>query len=229
MIHLDPNQEYLNAFVSIADTSFSCDTYSLAAHSDQTVFVADPCVGQITHLDADGTILHQWGERGLTGETFNLLMDLSLAPDEQSLYVTDAGNNRVIQFSLDGQEMAAWDGDIFGVKKIKALDVAPDGALYLLDEATNEVVAFHNGENILRLPLPAQNIFAYDLVLDPNRQRIYVGSRDGILFLFDWGGNFIGFANVPFYATYLQVAIGPNGWLYLSTAESEIQIFNDTN
>jgi DNA-binding beta-propeller fold protein YncE len=223
LVHLGPNQEHLNTFPSLASEPFFCNAYYLAARSDQTVYVADPCKGRITHVGDDGSVLKEWGQRGLGSSEYNLLSDLTLAPDEKSLYAADAGNNRIIQFDLTGTELTIWSGEEFGIGMIKAFDVDKEGTFFLLDSSTNEIVVYSGVENFFRWKFSASGEAVNELAIDPECRYLYVGGSETRLYVFDWLGNFLGYQDFSD-SSGTMVDVGPNGWVYRSGGYIEINI-----
>jgi hypothetical protein len=224
LVHLDGNSAHLATFETIAGQALTCDQYRMAAHSDQSAFLAEPCTGRIMHIGADGQLLREWGARG-TGDTqYNLIRDLTLAPDEQSLFIVDEGNRRVTQVGLDGQLLQQWSSDEWGVQAPFGLAVDHAGTFYLLDGATQQVVIRPLSGELQRWSLPDPEDGVNTIAVDVARSWIYVGGADNILYLFDTSGTFLGGQYVSG-STGTLVETDPAGRVYTSTGYHEIYLF----
>ncbi|HEX8682965.1 MAG TPA: hypothetical protein VF707_11665, partial [Ardenticatenaceae bacterium] len=98
LMHYGGNGEHLATFEPSGENSLACDSYLLAAMSDQSVFAGEPCTGEVMQFSSEGQLLQRWGERGMAPGQFNLMRAMTLAPDEQSLFIVDEGNRRISQF-----------------------------------------------------------------------------------------------------------------------------------
>jgi DNA-binding beta-propeller fold protein YncE len=224
LVHLDETYSHLNTFNQIDGKELTCHDYFLAALANQTVFIADPCIGAITLVDAEGQVMEQWDEKGLESGQVNLISDIALAPNERSIYLTDMGNNRLTQFGFGGEFIEEWDSNQLGVQMPVAVDISTDGTFFLIDGATFEVVIRPQQGPPLKWMLPITYESPHDIAIDENSQRIYVGDTDVNLYTYDWNGNYLGYLN--FYdSSGVMVNVGSNGLVYRSAGFQEIQVF----
>jgi len=192
LVHISSDDQHLGTFETVKDQPFTCDKYALAALTDQTIFLADPCAGKIQHIDAHGQVIQQWGQRGASDDQFNLIRDLTLAPDEKSLYVVDEGNGRISRFSLTGELIQAWLTKDWNIGAPIGLAVDPAGTFYLLDSTSNEIVVQPVQGNGRRWNLPNPEDAVNSIAVDATRQRIYVGGPESYLYVFDVTGSYLG-------------------------------------
>ncbi len=225
LIHLDSNHSLLNI---IDDFGLECQDYSLAASSNHEVFIANPCAGTVSHIDRSGKVLAQWGESGLKTGEINLILDIVLAPNEHSIYLTDYGNNRVMQFDFEGRIIAEWNNEQLNVQEPLAIAVSADGTFFLIDGATKEIVVRSADGRTIRWMLPTSNGSPYDIAIDENEQRVYVGGSDENVYVYDWNGQYLGFLRY-WDGNGVMVNVGPEGNLYRSAGFQEIQIYRPTN
>jgi sugar lactone lactonase YvrE len=123
------------------------EPWSMAVASDGTVFVADTWAHNIVKLDKDLKQVATWGAPCTTvpdcdGTHLFGPRDIALTPDG-NLLVTDTGNERVIEYSADGQFIAQFgtrydpkSGQAPGPLELQepvGLAVAPNGDVYLAD------------------------------------------------------------------------------------------------
>ncbi|MCE5307700.1 MAG: peptidyl-alpha-hydroxyglycine alpha-amidating lyase family protein [Acidobacteriales bacterium] len=99
--------------------------HSVAVDRQGRVYVADRENYRLQVFTADGEFLQQWTHVGAP-------WGLSMAPD-QTLYMCDGYNNRVLRLSLDGRILGAYGtmGKLPGqFTYVHNLTVGPDGAVY---------------------------------------------------------------------------------------------------
>ncbi len=92
------------------------EPWGIAVAKDGTVFVADTWNHRIVKFDPDGNFLTAWGVFGDVGDKWDenelqLYGPRAIAIDpDGNLWVTDTGNERVIQFSPDGEPLDVYGG-----------------------------------------------------------------------------------------------------------------------
>jgi len=144
---------------------------------------------RIQKLGPDGTFIAQWAP-GLYGPR-----KIAIGPDD-SIYVVDSGDNRIVKFSLAGQVLASWgsagtgDGQFRGVSSVA---VDPTNKVYVADPMNSRIQVFDsNGKLLTKWSIPewAQPLGFEELAVDPDRSRLYASSAhmSGIL-VFDLQGN----------------------------------------
>jgi uncharacterized protein (TIGR03663 family) len=71
----------------------------IAVNSDNHVFVTDPEAYRILEFSADGTFIRYWGDYSTGTDGFNLPASIAIDPTG-GVWVTDAGNGRIMHFTL---------------------------------------------------------------------------------------------------------------------------------
>lgn len=77
----------------------SLDNKPFLAVSNGSVFVTDPEGYRIIQFSSEGELVRTWGDYGYGNENFGIAAAVTVAPDG-SVWVTDAGNQRVMKFVL---------------------------------------------------------------------------------------------------------------------------------
>ena len=144
---------------------------------------------RIQKLGPDGTFIAQWAP-GLYGPR-----RIAVGPDD-SIYVVDSGDNRIVKFSPEGQVLASWgsagtgDGQFRGVSSVA---VDPTNKVYVADPMNSRIQVFDsNGKFLTRWSIPewAQPLGFEDLAVDPDRGRLYASSAHmSVILVFDLQGN----------------------------------------
>lgn len=99
------------------------------------VMVVDRDNTHIHRYGADGTLLEEWGVRG--GEAGQLQTPLDLTVGEGgSVFVADAGNNRVQRFTAAGAFEGAFSD---GLATPQGVDAGGDGTLFVADSGNDRV------------------------------------------------------------------------------------------
>ncbi len=130
----------------------------IAIAPDGTLYVADSRNNRILHLDANGSLINQWGSYAniLEGEapagTFNEPWGIAVAADG-SVYVSDTWNHRIQKFNADGKFITMWG--TFGSDTPlmfygpRGIDVDDAGRVYLADTGNKRILIFsENGDFI---------------------------------------------------------------------------------
>jgi tripartite motif-containing protein 71 len=127
------------------------------APGEENIYVADKGNDRIVELNANGTVLREWGSAGSADGRFHA--PASVAIDGRgNVYALDSENNRVELFEGDGHFLAKWGvrgpnlGD-FSQPSAIALDCA--GNVYVADTNNNRVERF-----ILANPAPTSCVAA---------------------------------------------------------------------
>ena len=116
---------------------------------------------------------------------------------DDSIYVVDSGNNRIVKFSTDGEVLATWGSEGTGDGQFKGhSSVAVDpinNKVYVADPLNSRIQVFDsNGAFLSKWSVPewreAQGF--EDLAIDPDRGRLYASSAHlSTIFVFDFQGN----------------------------------------
>jgi DNA-binding beta-propeller fold protein YncE len=172
---------------SIATT----DPNGIAVDHAGNIYVAE--IGAkhcVQKLGPDGTFIAKWAP-GLYGPR-----RIAIGPDN-SIYVVDSGNNRIVKFSPNGQVLASWGSDGSGDGQFKGLSsVAVDptnNKVYVADPLNSRIQVFDSSGKFLSkwsIPEWGQPVGFEDLAIDSQRGRLYASSAhmDAIL-VFDFQGN----------------------------------------
>jgi outer membrane protein assembly factor BamB len=227
LVHISANDDHLNTFETLDGQPFACDHYTLAAGPEQSVFLTDPCASTIAQINAKGKTLQRWGQKGTEPGQFNLIRSLRLTPDGQSLLVVDEGNRRLMQFGLDGRLQQEWKADAVGVQQPIDAALDPAGNFYLLDATTQEVVVRSPDGQIRKWRVPDSDEGVNTIAIDPTRGRIYVGSANTSLYVYDLVGKLLGNEGVGG-SRGVIVKLDPAGRVYASTGYDHIDLFEPT-
>lgn len=214
--------------------------YGVAPQSLQPVDVVDPY--------ADGTI-QLAAERTVSGEVnFQVPRGVAAGADG-TLYVADAGNNRIVKLNPQGELLATWgtlgtEGSPGAPQFTEpwGVAVAPDGSVYVADtwnhriqhlSADGEVLATFgsNGQSLDLTQFWGPRDVAVDdqgrvFVVDTGNKRVVVFNADEQpLASFGGGGVGPGELDEP-----VGIAIGPQGRVYIAdTWNRRVQVFEETS
>jgi len=125
---------------------------ALAVDLQGRVYAVDPASRRVQVFTPDGTMIREWrdgpavaGAGEASGDQpFVAPRDVAVAPDG-TLYVVDAGANRVRWQSADGARVGSWGGAGTAAGQFDAplgIAVAPDGRVYVADTGNDRVQAF---------------------------------------------------------------------------------------
>lgn len=112
--------------------------YGIAADSQGQIYVADLYNGNISVFTPDGTFLNYFGEKGDFSKPTGLVIS------GNKLYMTDAGKNQVMVYSLDGKKLLSFgkQGNKEGeLTSPNSLAVA-NGKIYVSDTGNDRVEVF---------------------------------------------------------------------------------------
>ena len=147
---------------------------------------------RIQKLGSEGTFIARWTP-GLYGPR-----KIAIGPDD-SIYVVDSGDNRIVKLSPNGQVLASCgsagtgDGQFRGVSSVA---VDPTNKVYVADPMNSRIQVFDsNGKFLTRWSIPewAQPLGFEDLAIDPDRGRLYASSAHmNTILVFDLQGNRLG-------------------------------------
>jgi DNA-binding beta-propeller fold protein YncE len=147
----------------------------------------------VQKLGPDGTFVAEWAP-GLYGPR-----RIAIGPDD-SIYVVDQGNTRIVKFSPGGQVLATLGSDGSGDGEFKDhTSVAVDprtNKVYVADPINRRIEVFDSaGRFLTKWPVHewGQPLGFEDLAIDPERDRLYASSANmDTILIFDLQGNRIG-------------------------------------
>jgi DNA-binding beta-propeller fold protein YncE len=151
---------------------------------------------RVQKLAPDGTFIAEWkgADAGFYGPR-----RIAIGPDD-SIYVVDQGNTRIVKFSSDGQVLAVWgspgnaDGQ-FNDPTSVAVD-ATTNKIYVADPRNKRIQVFDdNGKFLTKWSVPewGQAVGFEDLAIDSQTGRLYASSAHiSTVFIFDLNGTRIG-------------------------------------
>jgi predicted membrane-bound mannosyltransferase/DNA-binding beta-propeller fold protein YncE len=125
----------------------------VAAAPDGSLYVADSMNHRIQHLDANGSLIGQWGtyasidSGSAPGGTFNEPWGVAVGPDG-SVYVADTWNHRVQKFSADGSFLTMWGAPITNTTAEisfygpRAIAVNAQGEVFVSDTGNKRILVF---------------------------------------------------------------------------------------
>jgi DNA-binding beta-propeller fold protein YncE len=172
---------------SIATT----DPNGIAVDHAGNIYVAE--IGSkhcVQKLAPDGKFIAKWAP-GLYGPR-----KIAIGPDD-SIYVVDSGNNRIVKLSPDGQVLASWGSDGNGDGQFKGLSsVAVDSTnrkVYVADPLNSRIQVFDSeGKFLTKWSISewGQPLGFEDLAIDLDRGRLYASSTHmNTILVLDFQGN----------------------------------------
>jgi tripartite motif-containing protein 71 len=147
---------------------------------------------RVQKLAPDGTFIAEWKgpDLGFYGPR-----RIAIGPDD-SVYVVDQGNTRIVKFSLDGRVLAVWGSKGTGDGQLNdPTSVAVDPAtnkVYVADPRNKRIQVFDdNGKFLTKWSVPewGEPVGFEDLAIDSKTGRLYASSThlDAVL-VFDLNG-----------------------------------------
>jgi DNA-binding beta-propeller fold protein YncE len=73
----------------------------IAVDASRNIFISDPEACRVLEFSLDGQILRVWGQCSSGSDGFGY--PVGLASDPNGIWVSDAGNNTILHFSLGDQ------------------------------------------------------------------------------------------------------------------------------
>jgi DNA-binding beta-propeller fold protein YncE len=151
---------------------------------------------RVQKLAPDGTFIAEWKGPGLG---FYGPRRIAIGPDD-SVYVVDQGNTRIVKFSLDGRVLAVWGSKGTGDGQFNdPTSVAVDpttNKIYVADPRNKRIQVFDsNGKFLTKWSIPGwgQPVGFEDLAIDSKAGRLYASSAQmGAVLVFDLNGTRIG-------------------------------------
>jgi DNA-binding beta-propeller fold protein YncE len=158
--------------------------YDVVVHR-QRLYVADAFNSRVQVFDLDGNYLFQWGSTGSADGQFRRNRGIGATPftgQGEAIYVSDAKNDRVQQFTADGVHVASWGSIGDGINQFfrpRPIAVSPEGWI-VVGDLDNDRVKVHLPDRSVRYILGREGGAPgeFDVPHD-------VGIYDGILFVVD--------------------------------------------
>ena len=186
-----PNGAFVTSIAQLAEPN------GIAIDHAGNIYVAE--IGskhRIEKLAPDGRFIAEVKdpERGFYGPR-----RIAIGPDD-SIYVVDSGNNRIVKFNPDGQVLARWgsEGSADGqFKGISSVTVDPgNNKVYVADPLNRRIQVFDpSGKFLTKWSIPewGQTLGLEDLVVDSQTGRLYASSvHMSAILTFDLNGTRMG-------------------------------------
>lgn len=222
------------------------EPWGIAVAADGSVYIADTWNHRIQRFDPDGNVIAQWGTFGDVGtDSQNNLLQLygprAVALDRDgNVWVMDTGNERVIEYSPEGQPLSV-HGGVGGEpgQFIEPVGLAIDrlGRFYVADTWNNRIQVFDenfnpirqipveawDSDSVVNKPYVAVDEIGSIYVTDPEGYRVIKFSNDGQV-LNVWGlrGTDLAGMELP-----TGITVDPEGQIYVAdSGNNRVLIFD---
>lgn len=150
----DASRNFVKEFGSqgAGDGQFN-EPWGIAVAPNGTVVIADTWNHRIETFDADGTFIKAWGTFGDVGDKYDENLDQlygprSLAIDKDgNIWVTDTGNERIIEYSAEGEALDVYGGtggDVGQFLEPVGIAIDKDGNFYITDTWNRRIQVFNS-------------------------------------------------------------------------------------
>ncbi|MBI4673480.1 MAG: TIGR03663 family protein [Chloroflexi bacterium] len=178
------------------------EPWGIAVAPDGTVYVADTWNHRIEKFDQDGNFISAWGVFGDVGEAYdqNLLQlygPRAIAIDKEgNLWVADTGNERIIEYSSQGEPLDVYGGTGAAVGQFLepvGIAIGADGNFYVADTWNRRIQVFDasfeplqqidieawDSQSVVNKPYIAVDAEGNLYVTDPEGYRVIKFGKDG--------------------------------------------------
>lgn len=178
------------------------EPWGIAVAQDGTVYIADTWNHRIEKFDRDGNFIKQWGTFGDVGTAFEDNLTEFYGPralaigKDGNLRVTDTGNERVIEFSPDGEPLDVFGGtggEVGQFLEPVGIAIDADGAFYIADTWNRRIQKFNSdfepvqqidveawdSQSVVNKPYISVDAEGSIYVTDPEGYRVIKFGKDG--------------------------------------------------
>lgn len=185
----DANGNYILEWAENGGVGIAVDS------TDQSVYMANAGLNKVVKYSATGQIIREWGSRGSATGQFNSPFDVAVNPLTRNVYVADANNRRVQEFTRDGIFVRAFTHASFQI--IYGIAVDPTGQyIYVSDAGAVRMHKFDtSGNHLLEWSSigndPGQLRWPRSVSVAPNGDVIVASTDNNELVRFDANGNYL--------------------------------------